>query len=104
MIAGTVVKAALLSALSGSLLVLTFPSFDLHILAWVAFVPLLLAIEGKRPAPAYVYSLVTGIIFFPGTWYAVYAVPGFEIVDGALISLYLAQYVADLEQIGRAHV
>ena len=94
MIAGTVVKAALLSALSGSLLVLTFPSFDLHILAWVAFVPLLLAIEGKRPAPAYVYSLVTGIIFFPGTWYAVYAVPGFKIVDGALISLYLAQYVA----------
>src|SRR5207247_483189 len=29
-----------------------------------------------------------------GTWYAVYAVPGFRIVDGALISLYLAQYVA----------
>ncbi|PYR22772.1 MAG: hypothetical protein DMF98_19700, partial [Acidobacteria bacterium] len=94
MIPGTVVQAGLMSVLSGSLLVLTFPSFDLHILAWVALVPLLLAIEGKRPAPAYMYSLVAGIIFFPGTWYAVYAVPGFKIVDGALISLYLAQYVA----------
>jgi apolipoprotein N-acyltransferase len=93
-IRGTVIKAALLSVLSGSLLVFTFPSFDLHVLAWVALVPLLLAIDGKRPGPAYLYALAAGIIFFPGTWYAVYAVPGFKIVDGALISLYLAQYVA----------
>src|SRR5438445_13507849 len=94
MIPGRVVQAVLLSVLSGSLLVLTFPSFDLHILAWVALVPLLLAIEVKRPAPAYVYSLVTGIIFFPGTLYAVYAVPGFKIVIGARISLYLAEQLS----------
>ena len=40
-------KDILLSLLSGILLILSFPNFDLEFLAWFALVPLLYSIEGK---------------------------------------------------------
>ncbi|MDI7261335.1 MAG: hypothetical protein QME90_15640, partial [Thermodesulfobacteriota bacterium] len=36
----------LFSLLSGILLILSFPNFDLEFLAWFAFVPLFYAVEG----------------------------------------------------------
>jgi apolipoprotein N-acyltransferase len=54
-----------LATLSAVLLVISFPDFNLWPLAWVALVPLLIAIA-RRPqsAPAFIYGLLTGTLFF----------------------------------------
>ena len=49
-----------LCVLSGVALGLAFPKLNLSLLAWVAFVPLLLAIEGERPRRAFQYGWVQG--------------------------------------------
>ncbi|MCK4436632.1 apolipoprotein N-acyltransferase [bacterium] len=59
----------LLSSLSGILLVLCFPKFDLEILAWVALVPLLLVIRNKDGKEAFILSCLCGAIFFTGLLY-----------------------------------
>jgi apolipoprotein N-acyltransferase len=50
---------------SALLLILSFPNFDLYFLAWIALVPLLLAIA-RRPSPvrALILGWATGTIFF----------------------------------------
>lgn len=50
--------------LSAGLLILIFPNFDWHFLAWIALVPLFLLIKRTRPAMAFWASLVTGCLFF----------------------------------------
>lgn len=54
---------------SASLLVLSFPNFNLEYLAWVALVPLFLAIDGQRPRNAFLTAYLTGVLFFLGTIY-----------------------------------
>jgi hypothetical protein len=49
-----------LSFLSGVLLTLSFPNFDLEFLAWFAFVPLLYAIDGKTRLHAFTLGFLTG--------------------------------------------
>src|SRR3990170_2476035 len=84
-----------LACLSAALLVLAFPKFDLGALAWVALVPLLVALEGKSPRAAYALSYLTGLLSFFGICYWIWAVPGWNLIDGFLIGvLYLPQYVA----------
>jgi apolipoprotein N-acyltransferase len=56
--------------LSGGLLVLSLPKPDIHVLAWVAFVPLLVFLTATlnlRTAVAAAYA--TGVVFFAGTCY-----------------------------------
>src|SRR5260370_7167159 len=50
---------------SSFLLILSFPNFDLSILAWVGLIPLLIAVA-RRPAPgrAFLLGWVTGTVFF----------------------------------------
>ena len=50
--------------ISAILLVLSFPRFDLEYLAWVALVPLFLAIEGKSAGEAGRFSFCSGFIFW----------------------------------------
>jgi len=84
-----------LACLSAGLLVVAFPKFDLGALAWVALVPLLVALEGKGPGAAYALSYLTGLLSFFGICYWIWAVPGWNLIDGFLIGvLYLPQYVA----------
>src|SRR5581483_5564481 len=49
-----------LCLLSGIALGLGFPKFDFGLLAWVAFVPLLLAVEGQAPRRVFGYAWVQG--------------------------------------------
>jgi apolipoprotein N-acyltransferase len=49
-----------LCALSGVALGLAFPKFDFSLLAWIAFVPLLLAVEGEKPRRIFGYGWVQG--------------------------------------------
>ena len=61
---------AALSVLSASLLILSFPDFNLWPLAWVALVPLFAAIA-RRPQQgrAFLLGWITGVLFFYGSCY-----------------------------------
>jgi apolipoprotein N-acyltransferase len=58
--------------ISGALIVPAFPVFDLYLLAWVAFVPLLLSLWKKSPAEAFQAGFIFGIVYFFGTLYWIY--------------------------------
>jgi len=88
-------KDTFLSLLSGVLLVLSFPKFDLEVLAWVALVPLLLAIRGKRAREAFLLSFLTGSVFFAGLlyWIATVTIYNRFVIFGLLLLVfYLALY------------
>ncbi len=53
-----------MAILSGVLLILAFPPFGLHFAAFFAFVPLLVALDGKRPATALLLGFTMGFVFF----------------------------------------
>lgn len=55
-----------LAILSGILLFLSFPRFDLGFLAWVALVPLLYAIEDRSVRDSFWLGWLAGIVFFFG--------------------------------------
>src|SRR6266851_4766925 len=60
---------------TGLLLVLTFPSFDLPFFAWIALVPLLLAIADEaRAGRRFFLGWLAGAVFFLGTCYWCYGV------------------------------
>lgn len=59
----------LLALLTGVLLALSFPNADLSVLAWFAFVPLLLAIARKSPARAFRLGLMSGLTAYGGIFY-----------------------------------
>jgi apolipoprotein N-acyltransferase len=90
----TVSSDLLLSLLGGTLLILSFPNFDLGILAWVALVPLLLAIDGKTPVEAYLLTCFAGVAFVLGMSYWIWIVPTFKLFAGVLAGFYIAQHLA----------
>ena len=89
-----------LALLSAILLALSFPPFGLHFLAFFAFVPLLLALDGKRPATALLLGLVTGFVFFAAALHWLYTAlavyghidPWLSVLLLLLPLLYLAMY------------
>jgi apolipoprotein N-acyltransferase len=62
-------RAYLLAALSGTLLALSFPRPGLSLLAWFAFVPLLIAMSRKGPHSAFKLGLVCGLVAYGGILY-----------------------------------
>src|SRR6185437_3121775 len=58
------------AAASALLLILSFPNFEFYLLAWIALVPLLVAIA-KRPSPlrAFILGWAVGSVFFYITCY-----------------------------------
>jgi apolipoprotein N-acyltransferase len=52
------------------LLIFAFPNFELYPLAWIALVPLLVAIARRpSPLPAFILGWATGSVFFYATCY-----------------------------------
>ncbi len=82
---------ALLSAL---LLTLSFPPFDLEFFAWVALVPLLISLKGRRPLSAFGLSFITGIGFFIGISYWTLVVESLELIHFLTLEAYLGFYYA----------
>src|SRR6187399_726875 len=69
-------KSAALALLSAILLVLAFPDFGFWFLAWIALVPLLIAVnrEYDSAVRAFVVGWIWGVIFFAGTcWWLTFA-------------------------------
>ena len=52
------------SVFSGLLVASVFPPFQFEILAWIALVPLLWVLEGKKPHEAFMLGLVSGLVSF----------------------------------------
>jgi apolipoprotein N-acyltransferase len=79
----------LFAVVSAILLILSFPGFNFWILAWVAFIPLFLALENQKPVKAFLISYLTGFLFFLGTiyWLIHVSLPGMIIVV-AYLALY----------------
>ncbi|MFA4984588.1 MAG: apolipoprotein N-acyltransferase [Candidatus Omnitrophota bacterium] len=82
-------KGIFLSILSGLLLIFSFPSFNLWIFAWFAFVPLFLALEDCSKKKAFLLSYLAGIVFWLGTIYWLVHV---TLAGMLLLVLYLALY------------
>lgn len=79
----------MLVAVSAILLVLSFPNFNFEFLAWIALLPLLLALEKTGPLKSFLLSYLAGILFFLGTvyWLIHVTLPGM-----IAVALYLALY------------
>lgn len=58
-----------LAAVSGAALFLAFPRIGLYPLAWIALVPLLIALRRTRTGGSIFLGLVTGFVFFAGLLY-----------------------------------
>ena len=90
-------RDVLLSLLSGILLILSFPNFDLGFLAWFAFVPLLVALEDKGYLQALALGWVTGFVSFLGILYwiivAVHTYGNVPFILSGLILLLLVAYL-----------
>jgi apolipoprotein N-acyltransferase len=88
----------LLGFFSGILLILSFPNFDLEILAWFALVPLLVAIEGKELYQAFKLGVFTGFVSFLGILYwiivAVHTYGNVPLILSGLILLLLIAYLS----------
>jgi apolipoprotein N-acyltransferase len=66
------ITAYMPSIISGILVVLSFPVFDFYLLAWAAFVPLLVSLWGKSGRQAFAQGYVFGLVYFFGTLYWIY--------------------------------
>ncbi len=64
----------ILPSISGILLFLSFPAFNLSILAWISLIPLLITLDradlGKKRA--FMAGFIFGLIYFTGTLYWIY--------------------------------
>jgi len=60
---------AALAVISGLALAAAFPKVDLSLLAWVAFVPLLYAIEGEAPRRVFLYAWLQGFAGYVASVY-----------------------------------
>ena len=91
-------KDLLLSLLSGILLILSFPNFDLEFLAWFALVPLFYAIEGKGTFHSFLLGFLTGIVSFLGILYwiivAVHTFGNIPLILSGIILLLLVLYLS----------
>jgi apolipoprotein N-acyltransferase len=83
----------LLALLSGGLLFLAFPRFDLGWLAWMALVPLLVALRGRRPLAALGLGLLCGAVAFRGIFWWINRDQGVTWPDAVALMLYLGAWV-----------
>src|SRR3990170_6840092 len=91
-------KDILLSVLSGILLILSFPNFDLEFLAWFALVPLFYAVEGKGLVRSFKLGFLAGFVSFLGILYwiivAVHTYGNVPFILSGFILLLLVCYMA----------
>lgn len=70
MVSGNIIRI-ILSVVSGILLALSFPKYDLYLIAWVAIVPLLYCITDVTLKQSCIYGFICGFIFsnFAFSWF-----------------------------------
>ncbi len=92
------VRGAVLAALSAGPLVLSFPVPDMGGLAFVALIPLLVAIRGEPPARAFWWGSLAGLLFYllSISWVTrtMTTYGGLSVALSALVLLALSAYLA----------
>ena len=76
------------------MLVLSFPPFGWGFFAWIALVPLLVAMNGRGALAAFSLSYLAGLAFIIGSFYWIWWVPGYNLLDEAILAFYLGLYLA----------
>ncbi len=71
---------------------LSFPSFDQALLAWVGLFPLLLTLKDKSLRYGFILSLVCGILFFLGIFHWILDTANYTLLHHGLLALYLGSY------------
>ena len=86
----------ILAGISGILLILSFPSFNLFPLAWISLIPLLIALQSTSNwKSAFLHGYLTGAIFFLGLVYWIALLyPFANIFLTTFACLLLAAYLA----------
>lgn len=91
-------RTTALAALSGILLAASFPTLNLHLLAWISLVPLFFALKGQSVKTGFWLGGIFGIVYFAGTihWVtnSVHFYGGISIIPASLITLLLSAYCA----------
>ena len=85
----------LLVVLSGVLMFLSQPPFNLGHLCWFVLVPFLIAINGKKPKQGFVYGFIMGLVYFLCMLYFIFTVmPPVTILAGLILIPYQALFFA----------
>ncbi len=106
-----------LALLSGALLALSFPRYGHPAFAWIALVPLVLALSGWRGRPgrlpgqpplrAFLLGLASGFVYFAGTLYwtgtVISTFGGIPTIAAIFGVILLALYQGAFPAIGGAH-
>jgi apolipoprotein N-acyltransferase len=91
-------RTAALAAASGFLLAAAFPSINLPFVAWIALIPLFLALKGQSIKNGAWLGGLTGVLYYIGTvhWVtnSVHFYGGIPLVPASLITLLLCAYLA----------
>ena len=74
--------------LSGALLTLAFPRYDLGWLGWLAIVPLLISIVYQKALTAFIMGLVFGVASFSGIFLWIFDIPGYRLLHHVLLGCY----------------
>lgn len=86
------------AVLSGAMLVVSFPTFDLYPFAWIALVPLLISLYDLEPRQAFRAGFLFGVVYFFGTTYwiyhSVYHYGGMPLIPSVCLVLLLCCYLA----------
>ncbi len=89
----TIGLAFLATSLSGILLFLGFPPFEIPAATWLALVPLLLVLPMIRPAIAALMSFWCGVVFFLGVFNWGLSVGSYTWLHHALLSIAFSLYL-----------
>ncbi|HAK60261.1 MAG TPA: apolipoprotein N-acyltransferase [Nitrospiraceae bacterium] len=91
-------RSILLAIASGCLLVLTFPSFNVHYLSWIALVPLFFALNWQTVKSGFALGAITGLVLFGGTVFwvtnSIHHFGGLQLLPASLVTLLLCVYLA----------
>lgn len=77
---------------SGLLLYLSLPARDFAYLAWIAIAPLCFVLIDSRPWRGFLLGYTCGLVFFPGVFNWVRAVPSYSLLHHLMLDVYLSCY------------
>jgi apolipoprotein N-acyltransferase len=83
----------LFALISGGILFVGFPPFNLSFLTWIALVPLFLANAGRNVLSCFLLGYVCGVVFFLGIFDWILEVQKYTYIHHAFMAFYLGSYV-----------
>jgi apolipoprotein N-acyltransferase len=87
-------RDVILALLSSLLLVLSFPPYEVGVLAWVGLAPMMIAINGKGAGRAFLLGLAFGVAFILGMFGWILEVPGYQSLHHAVLVIFFGIYFA----------